>query len=229
MARHWIIGNGPSLNDTPLDLLEGEITWAMNRIHYLYDRVKWRPTYFFMIDHNSNNPKGYWKDCLMAHYNTPKYLWRAFRDGLPKSHPNHEDIPEGIGELPNTTWIDRCEKHHYYMANNITKRAESWHLPELCTAFTGLAVMIQLAVLNGADEIYLLGCDVGYSPDYTKNFFDPNYTDDMRDRAELDNTNMTWAHEVARRSSPVPIYNATIGGSLEVHPRVDLMEVLKNG
>jgi hypothetical protein len=34
-------------------------------------------------------------------------------------------------------------------------------------------------------------------------------------------------HTVARRSSPAPIYNATIGGMLEVHPRVDFFEVLE--
>jgi hypothetical protein len=42
----------------------------------------------------------------------------------------------------------------------------------------------------------------------------------------MDNENMNQAHMVARRSSPVPIYNATLGGKLEVHPRVDFFEVL---
>jgi hypothetical protein len=48
--RHWIVGTGKSLLDTPLDLLKGEITWGMNRIHKYYDRTDWRPTYYAFVD-----------------------------------------------------------------------------------------------------------------------------------------------------------------------------------
>ena len=85
--------------------------------------------------------------------------------------------------------------------------------------------MMQLAVLEGATEIYIVGADL-YIPDYRKNFLIENYTDDQRPRDTLDNENMTQVHRVARRSSPVPIYNATIGGALEVHPRVNFFDVL---
>lgn len=221
MSRAWVIGSGSSLKETPLHLLENEKTYAMNRIHLLYDETTWRPSHFFMVDFNQQNPEGYWHECIKAHWDTPKTLWRGFRDG-------HYDFPalgEGIGEVPNTTWIDRCKRHHYYQGDNIPRRAQSWHLPELCTAFSGLSTMLQIAVLDGADEIYLLGCG-NYVPDYFKNHFIPRYTDDERDRSEEDNTNMNWLHKVAKISSPAKIYNATIGGHLEVHERVDMLEVL---
>lgn len=216
--RHWIVGNGLSLNDTPLHLLKDEITWGMNRVHLHYPNTDWRSTYYLMVDFNQQNPKDYWKECIRAHWETPKFLWDGFRDG----HPYFDFEP--IGDVPNTTWIPRCKKHHYYMADN-WKRAEKWHLPEICTAFSGIGSMIQLAVLEGATEIYILGADL-YESDYRKNFFTPDYTDDQRDRSELDNTNMTQVHRVALRSSPVPIYNATIGGKLEVYERKDIYEVL---
>lgn len=217
-VRHFIIGNGASLHETPLHLLKNEITWGMNRIHLFYPYTEWRPTFFFMVDYNEQNEPGYWRDCLLAHQNTPKYLWRGFRDGLPSGE-------SGLGELPHTTWIERCQKHHYYMGDNYIKRAESWHLPEICTAFSGLGAMMQLAVLHGATELILLGCDL-YIPDYTKNFCVPDYTQDLRPRDKHDNTNMIQLHHVAKRSSPVPIYNATVGGQLEVHPRVNLKDIL---
>ena len=217
--RHWIIANGSSLNHTPLDLLKGEVTWGMNRIHLHYPQTSWRPTYFFMCDWNQQNPPNYWKECIEAHWNTKKFLWDGFRDGN-KLFPDLEPI----GDVPNTTWIPRCRKHHYYMASN-WKRAESWHLPDICTAFSGIGAMMQLAVLEGATEIYIVGADL-YIPDYRKNFFIENYTDDQRPRDTLDNENTTQVHRVARRSSPVPIYNATIGGALEVHPRVNFFDVL---
>jgi hypothetical protein len=221
MNRHWVIANGASLNQTPLELLKGEVTWAMNRIHLHYPNTSWRPSYFFMCDWNQQNPHNYWKSCIAAHYHTPKFLWEGFRDGS-KMFPDLEPI----GEVPATKWIPRCKKHHYYMGNNASKRAEAWHFPEICTAFSGIGAVIQLAVQHGADEIYIVGADL-YESDYRKNFFTENYTDDQRPRDELDNTNMIQVHTVAKRSSPVPIFNATIGGKLEVYPRVDFHEVLK--
>ena len=218
--RHWVIGSVKSLLETPLDLLKGEVTWGLNRIHKFYSRTSWRPTYFVMVDYNQQNPEGYWQECIKAHWNTRKWLWEGFRDG----HPLFPDLGDGVGDVPNTTWIPRCKKHHYYMADNV-KRANSWHFPEICTAFSVIGAAMQLAVLHGADEIYLLGCDL-YKPDYRENFFDEDYTGDYRQRDELDNANMIQAHTVARRSSPVPIYNATIGGSLEVHPRVNFFDVI---
>lgn len=220
--RHWIIANGSSLNHTPLELLEGEITWAMNRIHLHYPNTSWRPNYYLMIDWNQQNPKNYWKECILAHWGTRKFLWEGFRDGS-KIHPDLDPI--GDIDIPNTTWIPRCKKHHYYMGDNYRKRAESWHLPEICTAFSGIGAMMQLAVQEGATELCIVGADL-YVPDYRRNFFTPDYTDDQRPRDVLDNANMNQVHMVARRSSPVPIYNCTIGGMLEVHPRRDFYEVI---
>lgn len=223
--RHWIVANGKSLKDTPLHLLKNEVTWGMNRIHKHYVNTQWRPTYYLMVDFNQQNiPVDYWKECIRAHWDTPKWLWDGFRNG----DPMFAALGDGIGEVPNTTWIPRCKKHHYYMGDNYMKRAESWHFPTLCTAFSGIGTVMQLAVQQGATEIYIVGADL-YVPDYRENFFDPDYTQDMRPRDELDNINMNQVHAVARRSSPVPIYNCTIGGKLEVHERRDMREVLANG
>ena len=219
--RHWIIGNGSSLNHTPLELLQSEVSWGMNRIHLHYRSTSWRPTFFFMCDWNQQNEHNYWRECIEAHRDIPKWLWEGFRNGSRK-FPELEPM----GEVPNTTWIQRCEKHHYYAGDNYMKRAEHWHLPDLCTAFSGLGAVMQLAFLNGATEIYLLGCDLYQGGDYSKNFFVPEYANDRRDRSETDNTNMTQVHRVAARSCPIPIYNCTIGGALEVHERKNMLDVL---
>lgn len=220
--RHWIIGSGPSLRHTPLHLLNGEITWGMNRIHLIYPRTEWRPTYYLMVDFNQQNPQGYWRECIDQHLTTHKYLWDGFRNG----HRGYPDLGSGVGDLPNTTWIPRCQEHHYYMADNYVHRAESWHLPDICTAFSGIGSMMQLAVQQGATELCLLGCDAGYTADTRKNHFVEEYTGDFRDRADLDNQNMHQVHTVARRSSPIPIYDCTVDGKLNVHPKRDMLEVL---
>ena len=48
--RCFIIGNGPSLNGVNLDLLKDEITFATNGIFLLFDRTKFRPTYYLVED-----------------------------------------------------------------------------------------------------------------------------------------------------------------------------------
>lgn len=87
--------------------------------------------------------------------------------------------------------------------------------------------MIQLGVMLGYSEIYLLGCDLGYTPDRTKNHAIAEYTNDASDKSVMDNGNMTALHQMAKRCSPIPIYNAGIDGKLEAYERVDMMKILK--
>ena len=45
--RLFLIGNGPSLAETDLNLLKNENTLAMNRISLIYDKnIDWKPTYY---------------------------------------------------------------------------------------------------------------------------------------------------------------------------------------
>lgn len=48
--RCVIIGNGPSLNKMDLSFLEHEITFGMNRIYLLFDKWKFRPTYYVTVN-----------------------------------------------------------------------------------------------------------------------------------------------------------------------------------
>ena len=48
--RCFIMGNGPSLNETDLSRLKNEFTIGMNRIFLLFDRIDWRPSYFVSVN-----------------------------------------------------------------------------------------------------------------------------------------------------------------------------------
>jgi hypothetical protein len=48
--RCFIIGNGPSLKAEDLEQLKNEITFAFNRIYYIFDQTSWRPTYYCAED-----------------------------------------------------------------------------------------------------------------------------------------------------------------------------------
>lgn len=228
MSRIWLVGSGPSLKDTPMHLLKNEDVMVMNKWNRISDYYKWDfvPTHYMKIDYNSFD-KMSWKEEIewAVSHKCKLFLWEQFKEGYPATHCLHEHLPSGVGEVPNVTWIKKC-KDSAYQWNNY-KATQSWHFPSLCTAFGGMSTMIQIAVMLGYSEIYLLGCDLGYTPDRTKNHAIPEYTVDESNKVEMDNGNMLTLHKMAKRCSPVPVYNATVGGQLEVYPRVDILQILK--
>lgn len=46
----FLMGNGPSLNQTNLYQLAGEYVWGVNRCYLLFDRIDWRPAFYVAID-----------------------------------------------------------------------------------------------------------------------------------------------------------------------------------
>lgn len=199
----------------------------MNGIPRLWERWDWRPTYYMRIDHTANDNESWRQDVMRAAGACEQvFLWERFKDGYPEKHSLHFEIPYGVGELDNAVWLKHC-KHNGYMYDNI-KAAQSWHLPDICTAYGGISVMCQIASIMGYDEIYLLGCDLGYVPDYTLNHAAGSYSTFgiNGDKAKFDNENMLAMHKFIKRSCPIPVYNATMGGALEVYPRVKLEDVL---
>ena len=203
-----------------MDDLDGDVM-VMNKFGRMAEHHGWKikPKYYFKIDHNTvdmcHKEEIQWGVENCEHL----YLWEMFKTGYPEGHPNFDTMPDGVGELANTTWIPKC-KDYFHWDN--WKAVKEWHLPELCTAFGGMSTMIQIASTLDYDEIHLLGCDLGYTNDVNKNHAIPAYTTDKRDKSVMDNGNMTALHKMAKRCCPVPIYNATIGGELEIYPRVTL-------
>jgi len=200
--RVWILGTGASIRNTPLHLLKDEITWGINRPPI-------KPTNYFCQDVNENDTD--WKEAIKKNLDCEKvFLWDGFKEYF-------------SGD--NITWIAHCdnrkERHHSYPADHLDKRVQSWHLPTICTAFGSMYPVLQLAVMNGATEIYLVGCDLfkGQDDHYDSNY--PHYADwRVRNETEI------YLHEVSRMSCPVPIFNATVGGQLETYPRVDIERIL---
>ena len=48
--RVFLIGNGPSLNKTPLYLLKEEYTMAFNRFNIMLERLNWKPSFYMTAD-----------------------------------------------------------------------------------------------------------------------------------------------------------------------------------
>jgi len=220
--RCFVIGNGPSLNETPLDRLIGEVTFACNRIHLLYDKTKWRPTYYVQAE-TPQFDEQVWVEATKIHLQLGcvMYLSGGHRGFYTNHHMRRYEVPKTRVEF-----MDFCQ-HLQESKVDPKNKPKSWHLPQICNYGSTVHVAMQAAVKEGFNPIYLVGCDLGYEEDKL-NHFDERYTEgvpQLRDAKRL-NTELLWAHKVAHKTAPVKIYNATIGGKLEVYPRVDFFKVV---
>lgn len=82
---------------------------------------------------------------------------------------------------------------------------------------------MQKAVLDGHDELYLLGCDLNYRDGVKKqDHFDPTYKVGDEQPAFYANRNALWGHICAVntiQSLGVKVYNASNEGNLHLYPR----------
>lgn len=217
--RCFIIGNGPSLTAEDLDKLKNEITFAFNRIYYIFDKTDWRPTYYCSEDDKTifkskeeiNNlkignkffPVNFPWD-YKIHFRNAKYY--IFRFGDRNVEPKFsQDIVKGI-----------------YWGNTV--------------AYTA----IQMAVYMGIKEIYLLGVDHNFSKmvndkgeividNTSKDYFTEKYNVDKKDlyipNIEVSTRAFTAAKKYADKHN-IKIFNATRGGKLEVFERVDFDKII---
>ena len=243
--RCFVMGNGPSLNQTPLDHLEGEIVWGVNRCHLLYERVAWRPTFYCAVDHRVTPSIAQEIDAQSSELLETTFF-----------------MPEQYAELRD--WSNR---------DNIVWTREKLQDPSLGpdgyfatnppdflrTPNTVTITCIQLAVYMGFNPIYLIGCDAKWvMPDglasgegevrdpgtgeLVTNFAltmeadsDPNHF-----HSEYFKKGDAWTapnvggqlYGYARVKEKcdelgVSIVNATVGGELEVFPRINFSELFQ--
>ena len=202
MTRAFVIGNGPSLATTPLELLQKEISFACNRIHLLYPKTKWRPTHYVRGEEQSLKSAKKYHEEVRLHIEMGCEVWvnlwfTKFTDMGGKVHT-----------------IESCWHYtnHYYDDNS----PHVWHLPRICSYGSSVNVAVQIAANLGYKPIYLLGCDLGYvdgKPSHFTEEYEKGIEDELRP-ARLANLDTLAAHMTAARSSPVKIYNCTPVGLL---------------
>jgi hypothetical protein len=221
VSRAFIVVNGPSLNNTNLDLLIGETSFGVNRIAGIYPKTKWRPSHYVRAEEASTlyDPTIYQSD-LETHRDLGCEIWA-----------NEMFIREADGIRLSGKWRQIRGCAHYSMHFDNPDCPCGYHLPRLCTFGSSINVAIQIALSKlEVDTVYLVGCDMGYREGKT-NHFDPAYTTgvgELRD-ARYTELDILAAHMIAARSFPGRIFNATVGGYLEVYPRVKLEDVCATG
>jgi len=217
-----------------MGLLIGEQSWATSRIHLLYDRTHWRPTRYWAGEYPSTTLQ---KKDLELHINEGYDCW--LRSDL--AQLVHKPRAE------NLSYWAACPGGHtgalkYLPDGKLNHRfPDKWHLARdgnwFCKAGPTFNVMLQAAYHEGWNPIYLLGCDLGYEPTSTAtdpNHFHDGYAISDYDEARAANEEETQLlmHEQAIEmftKKGVEVYNATVGGKLEVYPRASIEHVLGGG
>jgi GT2 family glycosyltransferase len=225
--RCFIIGNGPSLNKHDLSLLEGEYTFGVNSFYYKTRETGFRP--FFYVVEDSSVMKENIEE--IRQFDAP---FKFFPTNYRKLHPKQ----------PNTFFF-RMNRGFY------EKSSPNYVVPRFSTDATDVLycgqsvtyINLQLAYFMGFSEVYLIGMDFGYvipqshkrtgdvllsdtddMNHFHKDYFGKGKTwkDPKLDRVALNYKMAKLVYEATGRK----IFNATVGGSLEIFERVSYRELL---
>ena len=291
--RIFILGNGPSLKETPLEKLIPEYTLAMNRISQIYPKTNWRPSFYYLALTPSNPvapDQGNELILRNIELDIPCFINSEYQEDL-GSHENvyYFNRFSLWGDNPfNKSDIDDIRLMDIYQLNEYWSHHLSYHVYHYHAMYGAL----QLAVYMGFDEIYLVGCDLGfeykdphmifnsgldpfryeggktsYIRDSIKNgelfqsvvnaicmklilninistnsifgrylyqswndHFSPEYFQELRisDGPKLEKE-VKKTHVAAKRiceNEGIAIYNATLGGELEIYDRVNIFDLL---
>ena len=214
--RCFIIGNGPSLTVQDLEKIGDESSFAFNRIYFMFDKTKWRPTYYMCIDIGvlgMNLPE-------IVKLELPTIILSdTVRN---KIHENHSNI-HFLYDYARFK-INRFGFDPPYISEDISNH--------FCFGSTVTFDAIQLAIYMGYSEIYLVGVDHNYSVkanakgQISKDESVKDYFEGLEKTAitVMNYEATTAAYEAARKycdQHGIKIYNATRGGKLEAFERVD--------
>ena len=216
--RCFVLGCGPSLSKINLDLIANEVSFAMNNICLIYPQTKWRPTYYWSSTQSLNK--------------YPKWLeWgkEAISYGQPSFIGNESPIPDA----PNTIRLNIF---------SVRKPArDTWALPAaIWTTDAAKQIyhyrmsaygLMQLVQYMGCNPVYMLGFDNNWIAG-GPNHFSPDYEAGFEWNEEYVAHETFWqgyAHKKIKMYMDhlgIDVYDCTVGGSLEVYPRVNLEDIL---
>ncbi len=212
--RCFIIGNGPSLKSEDLDMLVNEDCFALNFIFKIFDKTKWRPTYYLAQD-VYGVPVELIKEADLNNVVLGAYYCR--KKGLSDTYCYYNRFAPFSKKI---RFSGNAQKE-VFDSNTVTYSA------------------LQLAVYLGYQEIYLLGMDTDFSVvidtdgnliykgEKTNHFYEDSSQKNLIYNEALILKGYMAAREYCDKHN-IKIFNATRGGKLEVFERIDFDTLVKN-
>ena len=222
--RCFIIGNGPSLNQTDLSKLVDEYSFGVNGIFYKNEEMGFKPTFYVVEDNNVMQDRHKEIDAFDCEY---RFFPKNYR-GYIKRYRDHTyffNMNEGfyIPESPNheKPRFSRDASRRVYCGQSVT------------------IINLQLAYYLGFSEVYLVGMDFSYqipdsvvreghstllSTEADPNHFHPDYFGAGMRWNDPKLHNVAKSYQLAKLIYELDerrIFNATIGGHLEIFERRD--------
>ncbi len=214
--RCFVIGNGPSLKRTDLSLLEGEYTFGMNRVYLAFE--DWGFTTSFLVSVNDLVIEQCSVD--FQKLSLPKFFsWRA------------RDLLYSVGKPdPQTYFINST-----YTGPKFNTRIQR----RFWEGATVTNICLQLAFCMGFNEVYLIGIDHSFathgkanqtvvSSGDDPNHFSPEYFGKgfRWQLPDLDTSEIAYRMALeSYREAGRRIYDATVGGKLDVFPKVNYLDL----
>ena len=227
--RCFVIGNGPSLRMSDLDLLaqKGELCLASNNIHLAFEATAWRPDYYGLED---------------------TALARKYSEQINQRITGTMVVANYLADVIGPGPCPGLNRVFFRLLPRVTppkKPAFSWNLVKgINCGGTITYTLLQIAAWLGCTQAYLLGVDFSYKtgavqasvqhagfqtytyrPETGSNYFckqywkpgDPIIAPDLASSLCAFESAKAWCAMTGR----MEIRNATRGGKLEVFPRVE--------
>lgn len=218
--RVFVIATGPSLRMSDLDWLEehDEITMSVNGIYKIFDKTKWRPTYYVMDD--------YWvyKRWLDAGIHI------KFEDNCKDKVFLSDDMMRGLEykcDRNCVASVSLCYWDHWYNPeSNYMKYCRDIKYGHY-DMFTVTNLCINLADYMGFEKVYLLGVDCNFhSGAMHVGEAAEKYDDEtLRNLIRIEDAQRK-GYSLIEKERPGLVFNATRGGRLEEFSRVDMDDII---
>lgn len=210
----FIVGLGPSLRADDLTRIEESevISFSMNAVNKIFDKTKWRPTYYVITDH--------------------KVLEDVNISDIENICKEYSFISDVVQDFWGKHISSRTIKFHG--EKNICRREQPKFSTDISKVIRAGATVtyacIQIAVYMGFKCIYLLGVD-NFDP-HSKDLSYGHFYKEDKLTAKGFTYQTDRAYKRARNYADehgLHIYNATRGGYLEFFDRIDFDSLFKDG
>lgn len=206
--RCFIVGTGPSLNKTNLNLLKNEICFGVNTLYTGLDNFGIKCQYWAVGD-----------DTIITNHS--RNIMQNVETTLFSCSPGGNRLEKQKG--------DKCKEVFNIQFLGYMSEGVSFDISK--GAFNGntviLDVCLQVAYYMGFSKVYLIGCD----SDYSKNHRFNSVLSDVKTSPAIEGnfSQIFQSYEVCKRfyeQDNREIINCTVGGKLEIFKRQSLKEVI---
>jgi hypothetical protein len=229
--RVFLIGNGPSLNKTPLHLLQNEHVMCFNRFNLMLERINWKPDFYMITDNLLLD------DMIPEIKSICEYTDSCF---LPDIHFRGYEYRSKVENDSKIYWL--VQKH----GQNFSKNLPVVHMGG-SVIYEGFQVLRHL----GFSEVYFIGVDMDFkihktaksinkretdilsTEDDDPNHFDPRYFGKNRKYHQpeayvIDSIleNLKYLSE-NHTSDDFKIINAGYDSKVDFFPKTDFRDLFK--